>query len=286
MQPDAENRMTAEQISLEAMDAEHLDGAVLLSREAGWPHRREDWELVLSVSEGIVALQDGRVVATTMMTPFGSDAAAINMVIVDAAMRGRGLGRKLMDAALDKAGARNCRLVATREGLPLYEKLGFVAVGEIVQHQGKALKVAAPASVSWARDNDYEEICSLDRAACSLDRSKLMSILQQAARFAVIRERGEVAAFAGLRAFGRGLVIGPVVALSSQQAKDLIQFMLAHHEGDFVRLDTDLSTGLGPWLAERGLVHVGGGIPMQRGSTTERVETSYRTYALVNQALG
>ena len=278
--------MTAEQISLEAMEIEHLDGAILLSREAGWPHRREDWELVLSVSEGIVALQDGRVVATTMMTPFGSDAAAINMVIVDAAMRGRGLGRKLMDAALDKAGARNCRLVATREGLPLYEKLGFVAVGEIVQHQGKALSVAAPASVSWARDNAYEEICSLDRAACSLDRSKLMSILQQAARFAVIRERGEVKAFAGVRAFGRGLVIGPVVASSSQQAKDLIQFMLAHHEGDFVRLDTELSTGLGPWLVERGLAHVGGGIPMQRGPKVERAEAPYRTYALVNQALG
>jgi GNAT superfamily N-acetyltransferase len=278
--------MTAEQISLEAMETEHLDGAVLLSREAGWPHRREDWELVLSVSEGIVALHDGRVVATTMMTPFGSDAAAINMVIVGSAMRGRGLGRRLMDAALEKAGARNCRLVATKEGLPLYEKLGFVAVGEIIQHQGKALKVAAPATVSWARDNEHEKICSLDRAACCLDRSKLMSILRRVARFAVIREGGEVTAFAGVRAFGRGLVIGPVVASSRQQAKDLIQFLLAHHDGDFVRLDTELSTGLGPWLTERGLVHVGGGIPMQRGPKTERVETSYRPYALVNQALG
>jgi GNAT superfamily N-acetyltransferase len=278
--------MTAEQISLEAMEIEHLDGAILLSREAGWPHRREDWELVLSVSEGIVALQDGRVVATTIMTPFGSDAAAINMVIVSSAMRGCGLGRRLMDAALEKTGTRSCRLVATKEGLPLYEKLGFVAVGEIIQHQGKALKVATPATVSWARDNDYERICSLDRAACCLDRSKLMSILRQAARFAVIRERGEVKAFAGVRAFGRGLVIGPVVASSSQQAKDLIQFMLAHHEGDFVRLDTELSTGLGPWLVERGLAHVGGGIPMQRGPKVERAEAPYRTYALVNQALG
>jgi GNAT superfamily N-acetyltransferase len=278
--------MTAEQISLEAMGTKHLDGAVLLSREAGWPHRREDWELVLSVSEGIVALHDGRVVATTIMTPFGSDAAAINMVIVDDAMRGRGLGRRLMDAALERAGTRNCRLVATKEGLPLYEKLGFVAVGEIVQHQGKALKVATPATVSWARDDDYEKICSLDRIACGLDRSKLMSILRQAAQFAVIRERGEVAAFAGVRAFGRGLVIGPVVASSSQQAKDLIQFMLAHHEGGFVRLDTELSTGLGPWLVERGLAHVGGGIPMRRGRKVERAEAPYRTYALVNQALG
>ncbi|KLK90906.1 GNAT family acetyltransferase [Microvirga vignae] len=278
--------MTAEQISLEAMETEHLDGAVLLSREAGWPHRREDWELVLSVSEGIVALHDGRVVATTMMTPFGSDAAVINMVIVDAAMRGCGLGRKLMDAALEKAGARNCRLVATTEGLPLYKKLGFVAVGEIVQHQGQALKVEAPANVFWARDDEHGRMCALDRATCNLDRSKLMSVLRQAAQFAVIREQGEVVAFAGLRAFGRGLVIGPVVAASSQQAKDLIDFLLAHHEGEFVRLDTELSTGLGPWLIGRGLARVGGGIPMQRGRKLERAETSYRTYALVNQALG
>jgi GNAT superfamily N-acetyltransferase len=278
--------MTAEQISLEAMETEHLDGAVLLSRAAGWPHRREDWELVLSVSEGIVALHDGRVVATTIMTPFGSDAAAINMVIVDAAMRGRGLGRKLMDAALDKAGPRSCRLVATKEGLPLYETLGFVAVGEIVQHQGQALKVATPANVSWARDDEHEKIYSLDRAAYDLDRSKLMSVLRHAAQFAVIREQGEVVAFAGLRAFGRGLVIGPVVAASSQQAKDLIQFLLAHHEGDFVRLDTDLSSGLGPWLTVRGLAHVGGAIPMRRGPKVERAEAPYRTYALVNQALG
>jgi GNAT superfamily N-acetyltransferase len=278
--------MSAEQISLEAMEAAHLDGAVLLSREAGWPHRREDWELVLSVSEGIVALHDGRVIATTIMTPFGSDAAAINMVIVDAAMRGRGLARTLMDAALEKAGARNCRLVATKEGLPLYEKIGFVATGEVVQHQGQALKVEAPPNVSWARDDEHGIICALDSAACNLDRRKLMGVLRREAQFAVIRERGEVTAFAGLRAFGRGLVIGPVVATTDQQAKDLTQFMLAHHEGAFVRLDTELSAGLGPWFAERGLIHVGGGIPMRRGPKVERTNAPHRTYALVNQALG
>jgi GNAT superfamily N-acetyltransferase len=278
--------MSAEQISLEAMGTEHLDGAVHLSQEAGWPHRREDWELVLSVSEGIVALQDSRVVATTIMTPFGSDTAAINMVIVDASMRGRGLGRRLMDTALDKAGARNCRLVATREGLPLYEKLGFVAVGEIIQHQGKALKVEAPPNVFWARDDEHERISALDRAASGVDRSRLMSLLHRSAQFTVIRERGEAVAFGGVRAFGRGLVIGPVVATNDEQAKDLIQFMLAHHEGAFVRLDAELSTGLGPWLAERGLIHVGGGIPMRRGPKAARAKAPYSSFALVNQALG
>ena len=70
-----------------------------LSRQAGWPHRLEDWQMALALSGGIVALDaDGRVVGTVLVTPFRADCATINMVIVDEAMRGRGLGRKLMDA--------------------------------------------------------------------------------------------------------------------------------------------------------------------------------------------
>jgi GNAT superfamily N-acetyltransferase len=195
--------MTAQQITLEKMTPEHLDGALALSRQVQWPHRREDWELVLSISRGIVALEDERIVATIMMTPYGDDAATINMVIVDEAMRGRGLGRKMMDEALAEAGERTCYLVATREGLPLYEKQGFVATGEIVQHQGEALPVEAPDHVTWAESGDHARIVALDRAAYGHDRSALMGLLRERAKFAVIREEGEVRAFGAIRAFGR-----------------------------------------------------------------------------------
>ena len=47
---------------------------------------------------------------------YRDDAATINMVIVDASMRGRGLGRKMMEEALARAGTRTCYLVATQEG--------------------------------------------------------------------------------------------------------------------------------------------------------------------------
>jgi hypothetical protein len=42
---------------------EHLDGAVLLSRQAGWPHRREDWATVLALSTGFVAPEGDRDIA-------------------------------------------------------------------------------------------------------------------------------------------------------------------------------------------------------------------------------
>ena len=56
--------MTARQIMFETMTPEHLDGAVELSQQVSWPHRREDWELVQLLSQGIVVLEERRVVAT------------------------------------------------------------------------------------------------------------------------------------------------------------------------------------------------------------------------------
>lgn len=283
--------MTTRQILLEEMTAGHLEGAVELSRQVNWPHRREDWELAQSVSRGIVALEQERVVATIMMTPYGDNAVAINMVIVDAAMRGRGLGRKMMEEALAKAGERTCCLTATREGLPLYEKLGFVTTGEIVQHQGEALAVSAPARVSWAESGDFARLEVLDREAFGHDRSALMKRLFERAKFAVIGDEGDIQAFSAIRPFGRGLVIGPVVARNGAEAKALIDFLLAHHQGKFVRVDTDVSTDLADWLAGRGLAHVGGGITMRRSMAThkehkESKPAHHRTYALVSQALG
>lgn len=267
---------------------QHLDDAVALSHEAGWPHRRDDWELVRAISQGIVALDDERVVGTAMMTPYGDDAATINMVIVNAAMRGQGLGRRLMELALERAGERTCYLTATPDGLPLYQSLGFVAMGEIIQHQGEASPVEAPAEVSWAKGGDHPCLVAIDHVAYGHERSALMRALGQSAKFAVVRDEGIVQAFGAIRAFGRGLVIGPVVARNDVEAKKLIDFLLAHHPGSFVRIDSDKSLNLAGWLADRGLTHVGGGITMQRVTTVRKDKRTAprRTYALVSQALG
>jgi hypothetical protein len=223
-----------------------------------------------------------------MMTPYGDDTATINMVIVEAAMRGQGLGRRLMDVALEKAGERTCYLVATQEALPLYESIGFAARGEIVKHQGEALTVAAPVQVSWAESGDYECLAALDLVAYGHERSALMRLLREGAKFAVVREKNLVQAFAAIRAFGRGLVIGPVVARNDVEAKTLIDFLLAHHPGMLVRVDTDKSLKLAEWLTSRGLRHAGGGITMRRVTDgwKDKGAAPRRTYALVSQALG
>ncbi|KQT82772.1 GNAT family N-acetyltransferase [Aurantimonas sp. Leaf443] len=279
--------MMARDITLETMDERHLDEAVRLSGEAGWPHRHDDWRLVLAASDGLVALDGEAVVGTVVTTRFDASTAAINMVIVDAAMRGRGIGRRLMEAALARAGDGGCRLTATQDGLPLYEKLGFVATGEIVQHQGERGSVAAPDGVEWAQEGDLSRIADLDAKAQGFRRDRVLAALGRVARYAVLREGGAVEAAAARRPFGRGTVIGPILARSPQEALRLLDFLLAQEaQGAFTRVDTDRSTGLGPHLAERGLVHVGGGIAMRRGPAASGPATPYRTFALINQALG
>ena len=47
--------MHTSRIAFATFAPEHLDGAVRLSRQAGWPDRREDWATVLALSTGFVA---------------------------------------------------------------------------------------------------------------------------------------------------------------------------------------------------------------------------------------
>ncbi|WP_165223495.1 GNAT family N-acetyltransferase [Affinirhizobium pseudoryzae] len=275
------------QIDLVAFGPEHLDDAVVLSRAESWPHRREDWAMVQQLSAGIVAIDGtGRVMGTTFMTPLGDAYATINMVMVDKSMRGLGLGRKLMERAFELAGARPLRLIATKEGLPLYEKLGFVATGTIRQHQGEVHAVQRPGGVEDMQNNDVETVRALDRNAYSTDRSALVDVLLERGQIAVVRKGDAVVAWAAIRPFGRGEVIGPVIAPDSKTACALIAYFASSREGAFLRVDTDSETGLASWLSELGLAHVGGGVTMRRPLIEDAGEPETKVFALVSQAFG
>jgi GNAT superfamily N-acetyltransferase len=281
--------MQASEIELTEFRDDHLEAAVALSKAEGWPHRREDWDLVLSLSRGVVALEKGRVVGTALATPFGEAGATVNMVIVDRTLRGRGLGRKLMASAIEAAGERPCRLVATEDGRPLYEKLGFVVTGEIRQHQGLVaapLHPALEADIEFADEAVAAELAVLDAQAMGLDRSMLFTRLAREGRFAVLREVGRIEGFAVLRPFGRGEVAGPVVARTADEAKALLGFLFAARAGAFLRVDTRGGGGLDAFLVEHGLLPVGGGLAMQRGGTASSDLQTVQTFALASQALG
>lgn len=276
--------MTAE-LQIVPFTPEHLEGAWRLSQEAGWPHRVEDWALTLSVSQGVVALSGEEVVGTALCSVFGR-VATLNMIIVDARMRGRGLGRRLMDRIIALGEGCEMRLVATSDGLPLYEKLGFVQRGEIIQHQGIARSVepATACDVQPVAEPDYDRMSALDTAATAMDRRALLPrlTLENPTLSGVFVTDG---GFAMLRPFGRGLVLGPVVAETDRVAKSLIAAVAHHCAGKFLRIDMPKERGLADFVETLGLAHVGGGTTMDSGSQ-QYASSAIHTYGLVSQALG
>lgn len=262
-----------------AFAPEHIPGALRLSQAVDWPHRAEDWELSLSVSQGVVALADGQVVASALCTVFGP-VAMLNMIIVDGALRGRGLGRAVMERIIDLAGPREMRLVATTDGLPLYEKLGFKAESRISQHQGQARAIGGDSPVTTGAAQDIARLARMDEAASGLSREGLLK---------KITEHGEVLlvdqGFALLRDFGRGKVLGPVVAQDPALARALLSEAARRCEGQFLRIDLPEDSGLSDHAEALGLAPVGGGIAMRRDPRPAS-DTEFKTFALVSQALG
>ncbi|TMV90804.1 GNAT family N-acetyltransferase [Thioclava sp. BHET1] len=265
--------------------ADHLEGALVLSRQAGWPHRLEDWQMSLEVSDGVVALRDGEVVGTALATRF-DDVAAINLIIVAQSLRGQGFGRRLMQDVLARAQGCEQRLCATADGLPLYEKLGFTATGEVFQHQGTAQAPEAPAdalpAVRRGGAADFEAFVAADHAAFGAQRRALLERIF--ARGSLLCTEG---GYACLRDFGRGTVLGPIVAESDEAAEALLIEAARICEGRFLRIDLpDTATALRPRAQSLGLAPAGGGIAMIRHPKPAAPAASYRSYALASQALG
>jgi hypothetical protein len=193
-----------------------------------------------------------------------------------------------MDAAIQAAGDRECRLIATEAGLPLYEAFRFRRVGAIAQHQGPAVadRTAARDGITWSDTPPVTALAAMDRAACGMDREALIGRLAANGQVAILHREGQLAGFAILRPFGRGEVIGPVVAPATTDAKALLAFVIAARAGAFLRVDTLEGSGLVPWLNERGLAHAGGGIAMTRGGSPLQPTKPFHTFALASQALG
>lgn len=285
------------------MTPDHLTGAAALSQAAGWPHRREDWALLLGIGRGVAALDDGgRVAGTAMGVRFGPVAMA-NMIIVDEAMRGRGLGRRLMRAAMERVegeGRPEWRLVATPEGMPLYRSLGFGETATVRQYQGAVGRVAGAENAARWLDapapRDLERIAAIDRAATAADRRSLLDALAASGRFAVLRDTGgQACGYGVLHPFGRGMTAGPIVARTAREAADLLVHMARDCAGGFLRVDTvsapQASCPLAGAIAALGLPQAGEGTEMRRpaeGAPPPAVAAAgdFHRFALASQALG
>jgi predicted N-acetyltransferase YhbS len=200
------------------MTADDLPAGLRLSCQAGWNQTEADWSRLLDLQpEGcFVAEREGEPVATVATCLFGT-VAWVAMVLVDEAVRGQGIGKSLVTHALeflDRRGIRTVRLDATPLGLPLYEKLGFVAEYRLDRYHGHLPGADGPSIAQPMPPDPLDGLIALDRAVTGTDRGRLLRRLA-AERPEMLRvvERGHrVEGFLMARPGSRALQIGPCIA--------------------------------------------------------------------------
>ncbi len=282
-------------VTFRPFTADDIAAAHALSLQVSWPHRADDWRFVAGVGSGFIAESGDGVVGTALCWKYGASGASLGMVIVSPDQQGRGIGRELMERLLEALGGRITVLHATPAGQPLYEKLGFTAIGTINQHQASDFRVphvalAPGEQLRPLQAADTPRLIDLASRAGGLDRSSLLPALLGIAVGAALVRGGEVAGFALRRPFGRGHAIGPVVAVnadndSTRHAQALVAHCLAANAGAFTRIDTPGDGGLSPWLEELGLRRVDTVVKMSRNGVPAS-DPSVTQFAIVNQALG
>lgn len=216
-----------------------------LKSAAGWNQTEVDWQRVLKLEPtgSYVGQCDGVDVGTVATIAFGP-VAWIGMMLVDPAARGQGVGKLLMQTAIDmlqQRGVTSIRLDATPQGQPLYEKLGFTADFALTRFAGQPAESTseAIAEVAAITAADLEEIVRLDREVTKTDRRRLIEAQfhEQPALVDAIRHESKIVGFVLSRAGCNATQVGPCLALDRITGEMLVRHALAKLAGQPVFID-------------------------------------------------
>jgi GNAT superfamily N-acetyltransferase len=276
--------------TLRRMQPQDLPEGLRLTQAQSWSYRLEDWNLHFRLGKGWVACDaGGRVLGTALWWPYGERYATVGLVVVDRHQQGKGIGRKLMNAVMEDAGARSLQLVATRAGMRLYEQCGFREQGAICQHQGVAAAATPPIETSMAvlsavTSGDLATIASWDANAFGTDRTSVLAAVMATGEGVLASRAGRLAGYALAREAGRGTTIGPVVAEDETLAIEMVARLLERRSG-IIRLDVpEDATLLRGWLESSGISCIDTAAVMIRGTPLPH-NGAARVLGLVSQAL-
>ncbi|SOD63789.1 Predicted N-acetyltransferase YhbS [Streptomyces zhaozhouensis] len=249
-----------------------LSACLDLADEHGWGREEHKWRLLLAsgTGYGVDAPEDdpvGGLLASVIRTSYAERWHAVGMMLVAGRHQRRGLGLRLMRRVIEDAAGAPLLLTATDQGRPLYERLGFKAVGGITTLRGTF--AAPPAgedgedaggvAVRPARAADLPEILAYDLTAFGADRTELLARLPRFAdRLLVARTPdGRLAGFGASWPNVSTTSIGPLVADDASVARALLT-PLALDTPTPARFDVgDDQPELARWLAARGLKETG-----------------------------
>jgi GNAT superfamily N-acetyltransferase len=197
------------------MTAADLEAAAAMILRGEWGDRSVflEWALSFAPSHPFVADDDGQIVGTGIATANGP-VGWVGTIFVDRDRRREGLGRRLTATVIDDLEGRGCRslvLIASNEGRPLYEGLGFRVHG--LNRRFTAAGLAPDADDGSVRPFEPAMLPALveqTRRATGEDRSAILaSVAAPATARVVVGDDGSLLASFVRAPWGGGALIAP-----------------------------------------------------------------------------
>ncbi|GAB6417896.1 GNAT family N-acetyltransferase [Bacillus luti] len=231
--------------SVERLREEKIGDIVSLSSYIGWDYNREEIETIFNA--GIVYgvwNERKELIASAAIILYREKLASIGMVIVHPDYKGRGIGKIITDACVKSVSAHTpIMLIATDEGKPLYEKLGFRAVSYVSKYICNSYNTNHKCAedeqyIMDYEEGDLEEIIKIDEYAFGTNRKEfLKKRIMQSEQCIVVKDKEQKVVGYGLSVqTPENKIIGPVVAKNDEMAIDIVHYLAKWHKGK-LRMD-------------------------------------------------
>lgn len=233
------------EIRVKRLREEQIGDIVALSSYIGWDYNREEIETIFS--SGIVYgvwNEREELIASAAIILYEEKLASIGMVIVHPNYKGRGIGKTITNACMKSVSAQtSIMLIATDEGKPLYEKLGFRAVSYVSKYICNSYNVndyciENEDYIMNYQECDLEELIKLDEYAFGTNRKEFVTKrIMQSEQCIVVKDKEQNVLGYGLSIqTPENKIIGPVVAEDDAMAMRIVHYLAREHHGK-LRID-------------------------------------------------
>ncbi|WP_096185703.1 GNAT family N-acetyltransferase [Evansella halocellulosilytica] len=243
-----------------------VPGLIELSASVGWDY--DEKEIGTILASGMIfghKNAEGKIVSSAAIIPYDTTFASIGMVIVNKDYRGMGLGKKATRKCIESVSKETAiMLIATEEGKPLYEKMGFNTVDVVHKYLCDNYiidtnpLVNSDIIIEEFSVVDFNELLKLDEGAFGDKRTQfLMNRIKQSEKCLVVKDNNGTIVGYGLSILGPiNLILGPIVAPDFHIASVLIDKLSSKHQGK-LRIDVPSDNGeFMMFLEKSGFVHV------------------------------
>ncbi|MEK3854237.1 GNAT family N-acetyltransferase [Cytobacillus sp. FSL H8-0458] len=283
--------MKADLTELDQLD---IPGLIDLSESVGWDY--DEFEVRTLLESGRVfghKNSAGSIVSSSAIIPYDTKLASIGMVIVHEEFRGLGLAMEAIRKCAESInGDRSLMLIATKEGMPLYEKMGFKTVDYISKFlcdQFVPVKIQKHDGlfIEDFNQSDFAQLVDLDGAAFGDRRSVfLRNRISQSKQCLVVKNNnGEIIGY-GLSIQGPvNLILGPIAAADPDTAALIAEKLALHHKG---KLRIDVPEGRADFMSylERSGFVKTNTPPVMMKNPAAMPQRDNSLYAIASQAFG